>query len=123
METAKETILRYLEETYHPHTIITYGSYRDGTNGQDSDFDALLIADGIARGHDAATAAGVTLDVFCYPTGGLEERRDAGEIVQIFDGALEQDERGTGAKLLRRVNGYVEENRVRSAEEKQFSRD
>lgn len=123
METSKAAILRYLEETYHPHTIITYGSYRDGTNGQDSDFDALLIADGIAKGHDAATVAGVTLDVFCYPTGALEECQDVGEFVQLFDGALERDERGIGAELLRRVNGSIEENRVRSAEEKQFGRD
>ena len=39
-----EAILKYIRERYHPTALILYGSYADGTNGPDSDFDALAIA-------------------------------------------------------------------------------
>lgn len=118
----RQGILRYLEEMYHPHTIILYGSWCDGTNGPGSDFDALLIADGIEESHDASEVEGVVLDVFCYPTGALEQK-NPGELLQLYHGTAVRDERGIAAGLIDRVQAYMEEQRIHAPEEKRFQRD
>lgn len=41
----KDEIIRYLMDEYDPDAIITYGSYADGTENVNSDFDALIIAE------------------------------------------------------------------------------
>lgn len=38
-----EQVLKYIREKYNPLSIILYGSYADGTNNLNSDFDALVI--------------------------------------------------------------------------------
>ncbi len=40
-----EMILNYLCGKYAPAAVILYGSYADGAAGEDSDFDALVLAD------------------------------------------------------------------------------
>ena len=63
-----QIVLRYLKETYHPETIILYGSYVDRYANQYSDFDAFLIAPCSKTIHDTGMVNGVTLDVYVYPS-------------------------------------------------------
>ena len=111
----KETILRYLTETYRPEAIITYGSYADGSANEHSDFDALLIAEG-ACAHDGSVVGGVTLDVFLYPASAFAGDYAAEDFVQVYDGVIEWDQNGTARKLQEKVREYLQ-NKVRSAEE------
>ena len=38
-----EQIIEYIKRNYNPISIILYGSYADGTNNLNSDFDSLVI--------------------------------------------------------------------------------
>lgn len=109
---ATEQIVRYLEEKYRPETIIVYGSFADGSNNQNSDFDALVIGDGL-EGHDSSFVAGVTLDVFLYPPERFAGDFDPEEVAQCFDGKLLLDKNGLGERLLARVREYLAAYRPR----------
>ena len=39
-----EKIIEYIKQKYNPLSIILYGSYANGTNDLNSDFDALVIS-------------------------------------------------------------------------------
>ena len=60
-------IVAYIKEKYDPLSLIVYGSYANGTNNQNSDFDALVIWRGDKQIHDTSFVGGVQLDVFVYP--------------------------------------------------------
>ncbi len=62
-----EQILQYIQKTYAPLSIILYGSYADGTNNLNSDFDALVITSDHEPFHDTSIVDGIPLDVFVYP--------------------------------------------------------
>ena len=47
-------IITALEAKYHPLGMIVYGSYADGTNNLNSDFDALLLTDSGSELHDSS---------------------------------------------------------------------
>lgn len=111
-----EAILRYLEDTYRPEAIIVYGSFADGTNGDQSDFDALIIA-GDAQKHDTSVVAGTALDVFIYPPDTFLGEYDPGEFVQVSDGNLLLDRSGLAARLKQRVLEYLESRPARTADE------
>lgn len=55
-----DRVIEYLKETYQPDAIITYGSFADGTANENSDFDALVIADNKKR-HDASVIDSTTI--------------------------------------------------------------
>ena len=79
-----EIITEYLIETYKPEAIITYGSFGDGSFNENSDFDALVIADH-AKYHDVSVVDNTVLDVFVYPVETFEADYDPEEFMQIFD--------------------------------------
>ena len=62
-----EQVIEYIHEKYNPLSIILYGSYADGTNNLNSDFDALVIAADHELFHDTSIVDGVPLDIFVYP--------------------------------------------------------
>ncbi len=112
-----ETILSYLQERYQPLTVILYGSYADGSNNQNSDFDALLVtADGNMY-HDVSVVDGVQLDVFVYPLSELNEGTQACEFAQIFDGTILADTDGIGCALKNKALDYVNDIPKKTAEE------
>ncbi len=102
-----ETILAYLNQTHHPLAIILYGSYADGTAGEGSDFDALLVIPDGESCHDTAEVAGVRLDVWVYPAGHFTADFDPEEVRQIHDGILLSDTDGIGRRVLERVAAHV----------------
>lgn len=111
-----QTIIDYIMTAYQPLAIIFYGSYADGTQGEGSDFDALVIAPGEAR-HDNACIGGVTLDVFIQPPEAFEGNYDACNFVQLFDGKILLDTDGLAARLVERVQTWVRALPAKSAQE------
>ena len=111
-----ETILNYLYGTYAPKALILYGSYAEGTEGEGSDFDALLLADHPAH-HDVSIVNGVQLDVWVYPVDYFAEDAALDEAVTILDGIVLHDPQGMGAALKARVKAYFDALPGKSAEE------
>ncbi len=97
-----ESILNALYAAYAPEALILYGSYADGTNGEGSDFDALVLADHMPY-HDVSFVEGVQLDVWVYPADHFTSNDALAEVIQIEDGILVHDPHGQGAELQRRV--------------------
>ena len=115
META-EKIIEYLRETYHPDSIITYGSFADGSANENSDFDALVIA-GREKKHDASLVGGTVLDVFVYPPETFRQEYDPEEFLQVFDGKIILDKNGIAGQLKNRVLSYIDAIPGKTAEE------
>ena len=102
----EDKIISYLVETYQPDAIITYGSFADGSENINSDFDALVIADRV-RKHDTSVIENTVLDVFVYPLEMFRSDYDPEEFVQVFDGKIILDKSGAAARLKNRVLDYI----------------
>ena len=100
-------IIEYLNRTYQPDAVIVYGSFADGSANRNSDFDALVIADG-GKTHDSSVVDGVTLDVFVYPAETFSTDYDPEEFVQVWDGKIVLDEHGIAGQLKAKVLDYIE---------------
>ena len=111
-----ESILNDLYARYAPRALILYGSWADGTNGPDSDFDALILADRAAY-HDTSTVDGVQLDVWVYPADYFGSDDALEEAVTIEDGVALHDPQGLGATLKARVQAYLAAKPGKSPEE------
>ncbi len=112
-----QKILDYITETYHPLSVIVYGSYADGSNNENSDFDALvIIKDGDER-HNTETVAGIQMDVWVYPVCKFSTDFDADEIVQIWDGMIVFDTDGIGEKIKNKVEKHIANRPKKSVEE------
>ena len=111
-----EKILTWLQEKYAPQAVILYGSYADGTAGEGSDFDALLLADHPAQ-HDVSVVEGVQLDVWVYPADYFTKDDALEEAVTILDGVILHDPQGLGKALQARVQAWWEAKPRKSAEE------
>ncbi len=112
-----EALLKYLRETYAPLAVILYGSWADGSQGEHSDLDALVLTDGGAPCHDTSRVQGVQLDVFVYPAQSLEGHADLSQVMQIEDGRVLLDSQGRGEALLSRVRAYGDRLPMKTAEE------
>ena len=110
-----EQLIAYLRKTYDPVGVICYGSYRDGSQNEQSDFDALVLTRRGNSIHDTSICDGVRLDVFVSP---VAAPRDPQDFIQIYDGVILADETGAAAQMLRRVRQYVDEFPKKTAEEK-----
>ncbi len=108
--------ISHLRDKYSPLAVIVYGSYADGTNGDGSDFDALLIVPDGERTHDTSTVCGVQLDVFVYPANMIDDI-DPYEIMQIHDGHVVADTDGIGAALCDKIREYVAAHPSKTSEE------
>ena len=112
-----EQIIEYIKQTYRPLSIILYGSYANGTNNLNSDFDALIISVDHERFHDTSFVNGVQLDVFVYPSTFFEGDYDCDEFIQIFDGKIIIDSEGKGAAVKERVLSYLQSRSTKTEEE------
>ena len=102
-----DRIISFLTEKYRPDAIITYGSFSDGSANENSDFDALVLANH-EKAHDASVIDGMILDVFIYPTDMFQSAYDPKEFVQIWDGKIVLDKNGIADRLQKRVLDYME---------------
>ena len=112
-----EQIVEYIKQKYHPLSIILYGSYADGTNDPNSDFDALVISREHEPCHDTSFVNGVQLDVFVYPASYFDGDFDCQDFIQIFDGKIIMDCDGRGETLRSQVLAYLKNRPLKSASE------
>lgn len=102
------SIIEYINRTYSPTSLIVYGSYADGTNNENSDFDALVISGSHENFHDTSFVDGIRLDVFVYPETYIDSAPDPDEFLQIFDGKVIVDSGDRAAQLKNRVCEYID---------------
>ena len=112
-------IMKELIDRYHPLAMIVYGSYSNGTNGLNSDFDALLISEGCETFHDTSVVNGVQLDVFLYDRRYVEDLEDVSRVIQIYGGRIALDTDGVAGRLMDQVDCYVHQNARKTQREKQ----
>ena len=103
-----DNIIAYIKEHYAPLSIIVYGSYADGSNNLNSDFDALVISQNHKKHHDTSFFDGISLDVFVYPAQFFTGDFDCSEFIQVFDGKIVLDTDGQGADLIHHIQAYME---------------
>lgn len=118
-----EQIFKYIQEKYAPLSIILYGSYADGTNNLNSDFDALVISSDHEQFHDTSVVNGILLDVFVYPSKFFSEEYACEDFVQIYDGRIILDSYGIGKTLKANVEAYFQNRLIKSDAEIQASVD
>lgn len=127
-----EKIIDYLRGNYNPNTLILYGSFADGSNNQNSDFDALLITDDDHPAHDSSVVDGILLDVFIQNTsefiedggtdfhGTLRSSLNYEDFIQIFDGSIVIDRYGIGRCLKDAVLKHIENCPVKTTDENEI---
>lgn len=106
-----EDILNYLKETYHPETIIVYGSFADGSRNQYSDFDGFLLADIGKTVHDTSIVGDTVLDVFVYPQTTAFPVED---VTRLYFGKLLLDKQGKGQQLMEQVSRYISDQPLKT---------
>ena len=111
-----DRIIRYLKETYQPDAIIAYGSFADGSSNENSDFDALVIANH-DKMQDSSVIDGILLDVFIYPVDTFKSEYDPKEFIQVWDGKIILDKSGIADRLQKRVCSYMERIPQKSIDE------
>lgn len=111
-----DKIISYLTNTYNPSAMILYGSFADGSANENSDFDALIIADH-AKTHDSSVIDNTVLDVFVYPMDTFQPECPVEEFIQVFDGKILMDKNGAAERLQKRVLDYIDRLPLKPAEE------
>lgn len=102
-----EQIIAWLREKYEPLSVIVYGSFADGTNGENSDFDAIVISANHEMCHDTSCVGSTLLDVFVYPRSYFDGQTDPDEFLPIFDGKVVFDTDKIGQTLKAQVCNYL----------------
>lgn len=110
-------IIEYIMQNYAPLAIIVYGSYADGSNNQNSDFDALVISENHLEFHDVSFINSTQLDVFIYPASYFEGQFDCNNFIQLYHSKILFDPEGLGAMLKKRVLSYIDDRPRKSDEE------
>lgn len=112
-----EQIIEYIKRKYNPLSIILYGSYANGTNNLNSDFDSLVISYDHEQFHDTSFVNGIQLDVFVYPASYFDGDYDCNDFVQIFDGKIVVDSDERGKALQTKVQSYLQNRPQKSKAE------
>ena len=103
-----DKIIEALREKYHPLGIAVYGSFADGSNNQNSDFDALLLLPDGETGHDDSVLFGTELDVWLYGAAHFAAPYDAEDFLQLHDSVIVEDATGRLSALRAEVNAHIE---------------
>ncbi len=112
-----ENIIEYIKREYAPLSIILYGSYANGTNNLNSDFDALVISRDHEQYHDTSFVNGIQLDVFVYPSTYFDKDYDCNDFIQVFDGKIIEDSKEIGKNLQTRVLSYLQNRPLKTNRE------
>ena len=110
-------MIEYIKRTYNPLSIILYGSYANGTNNLNSDFDALVISEDHEHFHDTSFVDGIQLDLFVYPASYFDGNYDCNDFIQVFDGKILVDRDGRGKMLQTSVLSYLKNRPQKSKAE------
>lgn len=112
-----QSILDYLTERYRPIGMAVYGSYADGSQNQNSDFDAILLADIAEPACDNSVVEGVLLDVFLYPADTFQKPFAAEDWLQLFDANILLDETNALQFAKEQVNRYIQNQPVKTKQQ------
>lgn len=115
-----EEIIEYIKQKYNPAVLIVYGSYADGSNNENSDFDAMIIVDNPPREHDSSIVGGVRLDLFIHSFGEFEHGIKCEDYPQLYDCLVLMDRDGFGEKMKAGVINYVDSFQKKTREENTF---
>ena len=114
----KEVAVEYLVNTYHPRSLLVYGSFARGDWDEYSDFDCMIIVDEKSVKHDDTVIEGVQLDCFVFTAEETAEE-DPELFLPAYDAEILFDD-GIGEQLQERVRRYVQEQKTIDADEKAF---
>ncbi len=112
-----QKIIDYIIKTYNPLSVIVYGSYADGSNNENSDFDAFVLVKGGKAIHDTAIVENIQMDAWVYPVCKFKADFDSDEIIQIFDGRIVLDTNNIGRDIKNKVEQHIAELPFKSEEE------
>lgn len=116
-----QPIIEYLKATYHPIGLIVYGSFANGTNQENSDFDALLVTEDGPQVHDHSHVLNTELDVFVYPKATFTQDYDIEDFIQIWDGLIVLDPSGLLAALKEQANAYIQQYAPKNRQENEHN--
>ena len=116
-----DEILAYLKEKHKPIGMIVYGSFADGSNNMNSDFDAFLINKGNETLHDHSFVNGTELDVFIYPKSFFEKEYDINDFLQVWDGKIIIDETGIAHEIKEEACCFIRNYTGKTKEENELS--
>lgn len=116
-----DNIIEYIKAKYHPRVLIIYGSFADGSNNANSDFDALAIADVADESHDSSFVDGTEMDLFIYPEEKFKGEVDWGDFSQLYDGKIVVDTDGIALKIVAAVRHHIDNKPPKTQSEKCFS--
>jgi len=102
-----EDIIDYIQKTYNPLALIVYGSFADGSNNANSDFDVLVITSDAKKQHDHSIIHGTELDVFIYSAEKFSKPYNPDGFLQIWNGKILMDSDGLALSLKQAVNDYI----------------
>lgn len=102
-----DEIIAYLQTKYAPAAILVYGSFADGTQNENSDFDAPVLSPTHRKFHDTSFVGETQLDVFVYPVSLFQGEYHPETFLQVYGGILVMDTEGVGHALLQQVEAYV----------------
>lgn len=114
-----EQIIKYIQQKYSPLSVILYGSYANGTNNVNSDFDALVISSHHEQFHDTSFINDIPLDVFVYPVSYFDGKYSCEDFIQILDGRIITDSNNIGRNLLSNVQTFVNDRPCKTDAEMQ----
>ena len=112
-----DQIVEYIKQKYNPLSIILYGSYANGTNDPNSDFDSLVISHDHEQIHDTSFVNGIQLDVFVYPASYFSGNFDCDDFIQISDGKIIVDSNEQGKMLQIKVLSHLKNRPQKSKAE------
>ena len=112
-----DEFIEYIVNRYNPISIIVYGSYANGTDNLNSDFDALVISKDYKQFHDTSFVNGVQLDVFVYPESYFSGAYNCEDFIQIADSKILLDTTGIGEALKNNVSTYISERKTKTDDE------
>lgn len=118
-----EQIMKYIQQKYSPVSVILYGSYANGTNNLNSDFDALVISSDHEQYHDTSFINDIQLDVFVYPVSYFNKNYNCEDFIQIYDGRIITDSDHIGKNIQAHVQTYVQNRPYKTDAEIQTSID
>lgn len=110
-------ILEYIKHKYQPIGIIVYGSYANGTNTPDSDFDAIVISREEDPKHDISIIDNVQLDVFVYPIDYFRQETNIYNFLHISDGVIVYDNNNVCKDFLAKIIKIKNTIKIKSKQE------
>ncbi|WP_062267819.1 nucleotidyltransferase domain-containing protein [Endozoicomonas arenosclerae] len=107
MDDLVKAAVREVEEKYHPHTIIVYGSRARNDATATSDIDIACFCDKAEIEKDARDFQGVFLDAWVYQTESMQADKD--EFLKLGDGFCALDTRGLGEDFLTQIRERIDQ--------------